>query len=184
MKKAVLVLTVVLSLSFLAFAKGPLSNTYSYSFDGYCDGVQVTVTNYDGTGSVGPKGVPQVLIGGYHDFTSACGLFFDGTVVGMVHNLGMNIPPHYGTSGKVFDLADNSADATGYPSPNFSGVQLQFVLDPDANNWAIYAGFLGDTSEGTYLLNYGTMTPGSTSPPSAKAAAVKGHTTFGRFKTK
>jgi len=183
MKKALLVFTVVLSASLCAVAGPPLATTYSYTFDGYCDGVQVTVTNYDGTGLVGPKGVPQVLIGGYHDFTSACGLFYDGTVVGTVHALGMNVPPHYGTTGKVFDLADNGADASGYPSPNFSGVQLEFILDPAANNWALYAGFLGDTSEGTYLLNYGTMTPGATSPTKL-GKANSGKTSFGRFKTK
>jgi hypothetical protein len=137
------------------------------------------VTNFDQTGAVGPKGVPQVLIGGFHDFTSLCGLFFNGTVVGLVHSLPTHIPPHNGTLGKVFDLADNGADATGFPSPNFSGVQLQFILDPDANNWALYGGFLGDPSEGTYLLNFGTMTPGA---PARAGQNYTGKTSFGRFK--
>jgi hypothetical protein len=180
MKKTMLVLAVMLAVSLSAFGAGPKSTSYTYTFDTYCDGVGITVTNFDGTGSVGPKGVPQVLIGGFHDFTTACGLFYDGTVVGTVHSLAMNIPPHYGTTGKVFDLADNGADATGYPSPNFSGVQLEFILDPSLNNWAIYAGFLGDPSQGTYLLNFGTMTPGATSHKQAGAPK----TSFGRFKTK
>jgi hypothetical protein len=169
----------MLALSLSAFA-GAKSTSYTYSFDTYCDGVGITVTNFDGTGSVGPNGVPQVLIGGFHDFTTACGLFYNGTVVGLVHSLPMNVPPHYATTGKVFDLADNGADATGYPSPNFSGVQLEFILDPSLNNWAIYAGFLGDASQGTYLLNFGTMTPGVTSHKQAGAPK----TSFGRFKTK
>lgn len=180
MKKTLFVLTVILALSLFGFA-APKSTSYTYSFDTYCDGVGITVTNYDGTGQVGPQGVPQNLIGGFHDFTSACGLFYDGTVVGTAHGLAMNIPPHYGTPGRVFDLADNSADATGFPSPNFSGVQLEFILDPDANQWAIYAGFLGDSSQGTYLLNAGTMTPGVTS---SKGRSSTKQTSFGRFRTR
>ncbi len=182
MKKTLVVFTAVLALSVLSFAAVPKSTSYSYSFDGYCDGVGITVTNFDGTGLVGPKGVPQVLIGGFHDFTTACsGLLYNGTVVGLVHGLARNIPPHYGVSGPVFDLADNGADATGFPSPNFSGVQLEFVLDPVANQWAIYAGFLGEPSQGTYLLNFGTMTPGVTS---SKGQGSAKPTSFGRFKTK
>lgn len=177
MKRMLQVLAIVLVFSMASMAAAK-SSTYTYWFDTYCDGVQITVTNFDQTGQVGPTGVPQILIGGYHDFVTACGLFYNGTVVGMVHNLAANVPPHFGTAGKVFDLADNSADATGFPSPNFTGTQLQFVLDPTANTWAIYGGFLGDPSEGTYLFNLGTMT--AASAPAQKGAA--GHTTFGRFK--
>jgi len=179
MKNMLLSLTVVLVFSLTAFA-GPKSTSYAFTFDGYCDGVGITVTNFDGTGSVGPSGVPQVLIGGFHDFVTACGLFYNGTVLGTVHNLGINIPPHYGTTGKVFDLADNGFDATGFPSPNFSGLQAEFILDPTLNNWALYAAFLGDSAEGTYLLNFGTMTPGATSHKQAGTPK----TSLGHFQTK
>jgi hypothetical protein len=179
MKKTLFVLTMVLAFSLFGFAKGPVATSYSFSFDGFCDGVGITVTNFDGTGQVGPKGVGQVLIGGFHDFVTACGLFFNGTVLGQVHNLGMNIPPHFGTTGKVFDLADNGADATGFPAPNFSGVQLEFILDPTLNNWALYAAFLNDPSQGTYLFNLGTMTPGVTA---SQGSGANKPTSFGRFK--
>jgi hypothetical protein len=179
MKKTLFVLTMVLALSLFGFAATPKATSYSYTFDGYCDGAAITVTNFDGTGQVGPKGVPQVLIGGIHELVIGCGFFFDGTVLGTVHNLAMNIPPHYGTTGKVFDLADNAADATGFPSPNFSGVQLEFILDPTANQWALYEAFLGDPSQGTYLGNFGTMTPGVVAP---KGSGTAKPTSFGRFK--
>ena len=44
----------------------------------------------------------------------------------------------------------------------------------------LYAAFLGDSSQGTYLLNFGTMTPGATSHKSASG----NKTSFGRFRTK
>lgn len=179
MKKTLLVLLAVLAISLTSYAKGPLATSYSYAFDGFCDGVGLLVTNFDGTGTVGPNGVPQVLIGGFHDFKSACGgLLYNGTIVGLVHNLAMNIPPHYGTTGKVFDLADNGADATGFPSPNFTGIQLQYLIDPTTNQWALYVGFLDDPSEGTYLVNFGTVTPGIT----AHQAPGANKTSLGQFK--
>jgi hypothetical protein len=175
MKKMFPVLLAVLALSLSVFA-APKSTVYDYSFDTYCDGVEITVSNNYAT--LGP-GYPQVFIGGFHDLTTACGLFYNGTVVGLVHGLGATVPPHNGASGKVFDLADNAADAQGFPSPNFSGIQIQFVLDPTANTWAVY-GCFGFGDENDFLLNFGTMTPGPTKP--AHPTPGTGKTTIGTFK--
>jgi hypothetical protein len=175
MKKMLPVLVAVLALSLSALA-APKATVYDYSFDGYCDGIEFTVSNdFD---VIGP-GYPQVFIGGFHDLTTACGLLYDGTVVGMVHGLGASVPPHNGAAGKVFDLADNAADAQGFPSPNFSGIQLQLILDPTANTWAFYGCFgFGDQTD--YLFNFGTMTPGP--PAKARPKPGTGKTTMGTFK--
>jgi|SRR5271165_707262 len=175
MKKMLLVLSVILALSLASFAKQK-STTYDYSFTGYCDGVELVVTN--NYYNLGP-GYPQVFIGGYHELVNGCGFLFDGTVVGLAHLLGKNVPPHFGTGGVVLDVADNTLDATGGQFGAFTGAQAQFVVDTVGGNWAVYAAFYGD--ENDYLLNYGTLTPGL--PAHLQGANPKtAKTTFGTYK--
>jgi hypothetical protein len=173
MKKLLLVLSVVLALSLASFA-AQKSTTYDYTFSGYCDGVELVVSN--NYNLLGP-GYPQVFIGGYHELVNACGFRFDGTDVGLVHPLQKQVPPHYGTPGAVLDVADNALDATGGPFGAFTGGQAEFVLDTVGMNWAIYASFFGDSTN--YLLNFGTLTPGL---PAHVKNPQNPKTSFGSFK--
>jgi len=145
----------VLSVSLTASA-AQKTTVYDFTFTGYCDGIELVVTNnFD---LFGP-GFPQVFIGGFHELINQCGFRYNGTDVGFVHFLSAKVPPHAGVGGPVLDASDNIFDATtNFPFGGFTGAQAEYVLDTVGGTWALYGAFFGDETD--FLLNAGTLTPG------------------------
>lgn len=157
MKKMLFVVTLLMVSSLFAGAKN-----YNFTFDGYCDGMELILQSGANQGIGGPA----VFLSGTHDF-SACGLS-NSFVGGFVHSLSKQIPPFASPVGDVGDPFLGSAYGIPY--------NLEYVVTKPPCNWALFE------SVGSYnfYINGGTCTnfagakvqPGRGGVPSTKNAAA------------
>jgi hypothetical protein len=167
MKKMLLVLCAVMVCSLLASAQ--ISPTvYNRTFVGYCNGVHAVLQKLASSG----EGSSKVFVGGYDDILDACGYPYNSPIVGQKHGIGSTVPPHFGSTGTVLDIADGLEDAV---AGTYTGIQIEYLLNVTNN---VFAGYYGNTSDIDYWYLYDSMANGL---PSKTNSMTKLPTITGKY---